>query len=64
MQLAAFQPVDAGAAVPDDGAGPIAEEDAHGLDADLAVEPRGTVGPDEPLPQGGDRGIETEPAVV
>ena len=39
MQLAPFQPVDAGAAAADDAAGPIAEEDAHGLDADLAGEP-------------------------
>ncbi len=67
MQLAPLQPLDAGAAATDDAAGPIAEGDAHGLDADLAVEPTGinvAVEPDEPSAQGSVRGTETEPAFV
>ena len=60
IQLAPFQTVDAGAAAPDDAAGPIAEEDAHELDAALGGEPRGTVGQEQPSAQGS----ETESAVV
>ena len=66
MQLAPFQPVDAGAAR-NDAAGPIGESEAHGLDGDLPVEPRGTdiaVAPDESLPQASGQAIGTEPAVV
>ena len=66
MQLAPLPAVDAGGAV-DDPFGPVAEQEAHGLDEDLAAEPtgiKGAVGSEEPVVPGGNRGIETEPAVV
>ena len=52
---------------PDDEFGPIADADAHGVDADLGVEPKGievAVGPDVPISEGTERGVETELAVV
>ena len=66
MPLAPPQAVDVGAA-PDDAGAPIEEGDAHGLDADLPVEPRGTdieVGADAPPADQAERGIETEPQAV
>ena len=66
LQLAPLSAADAGGG-PADAGGPIAEKDAHGLDADLALEPRGidiAVGPDKRFAQGSEGGIGTEQALI